>query len=212
MANRLVGSKHVNSLFKIYKSGVILSDRVVFDRETQDFYNIQVEAYNNADYNNSSIVGNFTVQITDENDNKPYFIYPGENVKYLSINKLGSYNGKNCSGLFAAKAGDMDSGLNGQVEYFIHDNSGSLSIDRRSGDVFIDHQWNGSKLERECRRKRVLEVRLVARDMGEPWLEKDLNLTIYLNHEPSEIPVSVMRSMQSSEMLKSNQNWTEFGN
>jgi len=198
-------------LFKIYKSGVIFSNEVTFDRETEEYYTLQVEAYNSG-YENSSIVGNFYVRIIDENDNKPHFIKPGENVKYLSIDKMNSYKGKDCSSLFKAKADDLDTGLNGRVEYFIYESSGSLSIDRHDGTVFLDHQWNASNLERECKKKRVLEVRMVARDMGKPQLERDLNLTIYLNYEAGEIPMSVLKGLHSSEMLKSGQNLTDFGN
>lgn len=187
---RFIGNEHLNSLLKIYKSGVIFTNKFSFDRETQDHYNLNIEAFNKVD--NTSTVANYHIVITDQNDNYPYFINP--TTKYLNIEPKKPQS--NLQTLFTAQALDKDIGLNGKILYSIGDNMSLLSIDQNNGTVSINENINIVNLSS----KRVLNVTLKARDCGQPSLETTVSFVLYLNFQASEMPLSVLRSLNAGKM------------
>ena len=196
---RFIGNEYLSSLFKIYESGVIFSNKFSFDRETQDHYNLKIEAFNKVD--NKSTVANYHVVITDQNDNYPYFINPTS--KYLNIEPKRAQLKDMTPTIFTAEALDKDIGLNGRIAYSISDNMSILSINQNNGSVFI----NQNVIANDHSSKRVLNVTLKARDCGQPSLETIVSFILYLNFQTSEIPLSVLRSMDA-EKLNSSQSET----
>ena len=206
--SRFIRNDPTNSPFRIYKSGMIFSNNFVFDREAQDLYTVQIQAYNHFD--NTSTTGTFHIQITDENDNSPYFVYPAADVDYLNIEKLDHPKGKNYSKLLTVKATDKDIGLNGRLVYYIYDSLDLLTIDRHTGDLFINYtRINRTKDEDVCL-KRVLDVSLTVRDLGEPSRETIKNFTLYMNFGMHEIPIGLLGTVTNTEVLNST-GWFNLG-
>ena len=185
VAYRILFENH-RTLFKIYKSGVI-SNKAVFDREVQSIYNLKVEAYDNGEPIVSTI-GNFYVRIEDENDNKPVFVYPNENVRYMHVKLPESGQMKAKSNftqikLFDVKATDLDEGLNAKVAYYIQDSFDLLHIDPHNGTVYLNYEnMNVSSWRDVNRFRRVVDVLLKVNDSGLPSLSSSLNFILYLNY------------------------------
>ena len=178
---KILFENHQN-LFRIYKSGVI-SNKVVFDRENQSTYTLKIEAYDNGEPIMSNI-GHFHIKIEDENDNKPTFLYPNENVRYMHF-KLPSIKQMNQSQikLFDAKAVDYDEGKNAKISYFLEDSLDLLKIDQENGTIYLNCvNTNVSNLKELNEFKRILDVKLKVNDSGSPSLSSKLNFLFYLNY------------------------------
>lgn len=188
---------------------MIFSNNFVFDREVQDYYLLQVQAYNQID--NTSSHETFHVKVTDDNDNRPSFIYPPADVDYLNIEKLEHPKRKNQSKLLTVRGADADIGLNGRLVYYVYDSLDLLTINRHTGDVFINYsKINRTRDEDECL-KRVLDVSLTVRDLGEPSLEAVKNFTLYMNFGMNEMPFSVLRTVMGADG-ENNTSWLNLGN
>ncbi|CAF0761769.1 unnamed protein product [Brachionus calyciflorus] len=167
-----------DNLFKVYKSGVI-SNRVILDRELQSLYTLKIEV---SDQGNLSTIGIFYIEIQDENDNRPIFVYPTEETKHLNL-KLES------SGfLFDTKAIDYD--LDSKLTYSIQDSLNMLIIDSQNGGVWLNSSENKTEI------KAILQVCLSVVDSGTPRLETTLNFTLYINYEIYELDPEVQKMIK----------------
>ena len=179
-------------LFKIYKSGVI-SNKVIFDRENQSAYSLKIEAYDNGEPIMSNI-GVFHIKIEDENDNKPTFVYPSDNVRYMHFkfpnfqksqitSKQTKRNQTMLVKLFDAKAVDLDEGKNAEVAYYIEDSLGLFQINRENGTIYLNcENTNVSDLNELNKFKRIVDVMLKVNDSGSPSLSSTLKFVFYLNY------------------------------
>lgn len=180
------------SLFKIYKSGVI-SNKAIFDRENQSVYTLKIEAYDNGEPIMSTI-GHFHVKIEDENDNKPTFVYPSENVRYM-YHKLAHFKtnswpmhqnkwNESLIKLFDAKAIDLDEGLNAKINFYIEDSADLLHVNRDNGTVYLNYfNANVSNLKELNNLKRIIDVTLKVNDSGSPVvLSSTIKFIFYLNY------------------------------
>jgi hypothetical protein len=184
-------SKSDASIFKIYKSGVI-SNKVNLDREKQNFYAIQIEAY---DFGEPSLskTAYFYIQIGDVNDNKPYFIYPNETLNYKFIKTPMEYlnNSKKLLNLIDIKAFDNDLELNAKLNYFIESTSDDvLEINHENGSVYLDLD----KFNKTNRFKNIVHANFKITDSGNPAQKTNLNFTFYLNHEMNETLVNLLNT------------------
>jgi hypothetical protein len=194
---RILNEDQIQNLFKVYKSGMI-STRSILDREVQDFYSLKVQAY---DYGNPSLssIATFYVQIVDENDNQPYFVYPAPGTKHMQL-KLPTYKHMpNRVKLFDVKAVDKDFGDNGKLEYKIEDSKRLLEVDTLNGSVYLNNLSQGFKNTSEI--KEILDVYLLIADSGSPSLNASMNLTLYLNYDMHELPVEVINSIRNVSNL-----------
>jgi len=178
------------SLFKIYKSGVI-SNKVIFDRENQSVYTLKIEAYDNGEPIMSTI-GIFHIKIEDENDNKPTFVYPHENVRYLH-HKLPKFKSQLLSTrkngnetlikLFDAKAIDLDEGNNAKISFYIEDSFDLLHVNQDNGTVYLNYaNANVTNLKELNDFKKIIDVILKINDSGSPALSSTLKFVFYLNY------------------------------
>jgi hypothetical protein len=188
---KILFETHQN-LFKIYKSGVI-SNKVIFDRENQSAYSLKIEAYDNGEPIMSNI-GVFHIKIEDENDNKPTFVYPSDNVRYMHFkfptfqksqitSKQSKRNQTMLVKLFDAKAVDLDEGKNAKVAYYIEDSLGLFQINRENGTIYLNcENTNVSDLNELNKFKRIVDVMLKVNDSGSPSLSSTLKFVFYLNY------------------------------
>ena len=198
---------NLRNLFKVYKSGVI-SNKVVFDREIQSYYNLKIEAYDNGQPVMSK-VGTFIVKIEDENDNKPTFVYPNENVRYMHFKmpNLKAFPDLNSTlvRLFDVKAIDLDENDNGKVSFYIQDSLNLLTINKANGSIYIDYQkMNVTTVKEFNEFRKVISVYLTANDSGTPQLSSSINFTFYLNYDSYELPMDVLKAIQTDLRMITN--------
>ena len=140
-----------------------------------------------------STIGHFHVKIEDENDNKPTFVYPSENVRYM-YHKLAHFKtnswpmhqhkwNESLIKLFDAKAIDLDEGLNAKINFYIEDSADLLYVNRDNGTVYLNYfNANVSNLKELNNLKRIIDVTLKANDSGSPVLSSTIKFTFYLNY------------------------------
>ncbi|XP_069781342.1 protocadherin Fat 4 isoform X2 [Narcine bancroftii] len=114
----------VNLPFSINpKTGDITVSRPL-NREDTDHYTVRVYAHDSGWTVNTDV----TVFVTDINDNAPRFAYPSYYLDFPELTEIGSR-------VTQVVATDPDSGLNGQVFYFIKSQSEFFRINSTTGEI-----------------------------------------------------------------------------
>lgn len=146
------------------------------DREKQAFYNLTVTAKDCTQPVSSQLTGTayVIVVVDDVNDNAPLFV----SAKSISVPEDTSLH----SVVMTVYAEDGDDGSNGEVFYYLNNNSaGVFSIDNTSGKIYLE-----KALDRE--KEDTLTITVIATDGGSPRMNTTLDLTVHIedvnNHDP----------------------------
>ncbi|XP_078395822.1 protocadherin Fat 4 isoform X1 [Cetorhinus maximus] len=117
--------RDVNLPFSINaKTGDITVSRPL-NREDMERYTVKVYAHDSGWTVNTDI----TIFVTDVNDNAPRFTHPSYYLEYPELTEIGSR-------VTQVVATDPDSGLNGQVFYFIKSQSEFFRINSSTGEIY----------------------------------------------------------------------------
>lgn len=164
------------------------------DHELQNVYRFQVLARDNGIPSLNNTV-NVTVEVRDENDNDPYFTFPGINPYMMDV-EYQIHHTKNISIL---KASDSDSEENAFITFEL------LTGDTK--DLFIINNYTGLlSFSREAKPEDAgtYELEFVAKDNGTPVLSATTTviLTLTVSNKTAEMLNSVQ--IQSSNFLHTN--------
>ena len=130
------------------------------DRERKEFFNLTLTAYDLAPpYHNFST--NVSVQVLDENDNYPQFLFPGKNTKYLAQIDENSLPEEP---ILQVQSLDLDLNENAQILYSLPIENSYFKIDENSGQLYLLE-----KLDREQKQFHVFKIE--ARDSGNPSMK-----------------------------------------
>ncbi|XP_062902616.1 protocadherin Fat 4 isoform X2 [Mobula hypostoma] len=114
----------VNLPFSINPKTGDITVRRPLNREDTDHYTVKVYAHDSGWTVNTDI----TIFVTDVNDNAPRFAYPSYLIDFPELTEIGSR-------VTQVVATDPDSGLNGQVFYFIKTQSEFFRINSSTGEI-----------------------------------------------------------------------------
>ena len=150
------GSGDANRFVVNASSGEIRT-RLAFDRETKADYTFSVRATDNGQPSAKSATASVKIQVTDVNDNDPVFtqrLYRTDALESTANNSI----------LLTVAATDVDLGLNGEVVYYIgNDTHGLFHIENpKIGSVVLR-----GALDHETRSR--LSFVVEARDRGDPY-------------------------------------------
>lgn len=136
-------------------SGVIQTTGVKFDRESQEKYELIIEARSNQPNRERQRIAHVIVNVTvlDVNDNCPMFV----NLPYYAVVSVDDEKGRVITRVHAI---DLDSADNGEVRYELIKGHGELfKVQRESGDIEIKQNLEGHNRE--------YELLIAAYDKGE---------------------------------------------
>lgn len=162
------------------------------DRELKDSYNLEVMVFDDSEpsFYDVAIV---TVTVTDDNDNKPRFVFPTEynnTFQFIFTQAPGRP-------LLGVECEDVDSGENGTVRYAIvrGNDKGLFFINAVSGELAVSRRMN----MHDAGNYRLV---ILARDGGHNYLEslRDINVVIlvtngtasYLQEEESRANIAIV--------------------
>ncbi|XP_044007072.1 fat-like cadherin-related tumor suppressor homolog isoform X2 [Aphidius gifuensis] len=124
-------------------SGAIRTVGKRFDRETNDHYELIVEAKSHSDNREKPRVAHVIVNVTimDINDNCPIFV----NLPYYAVVSVDAQKGSLVTKVHAI---DMDSGDNGEVTYELKKGNGELfKVSRKNGEILLKRNLEGPNRE-----------------------------------------------------------------
>nr|XP_014352631.1 PREDICTED: protocadherin Fat 3 [Latimeria chalumnae] len=151
--------------FKIKStSGVIQTTGVPFDREDQEVYELVVEASREYDHLRVARVV-VRVHIEDINDNLPVFV----GLPYYAAVQVDAKPG---ALIYQVTAVDRDKGINGDVAFFLKDDSGHFEINKHTGSVTLKEAFDSDLSNIEY------GVLVIAKDGGNPSLSAVVELPI----------------------------------
>ncbi|KAL5967906.1 Protocadherin Fat 4 [Taenia solium] len=131
------GEYRPGSLFAITSNGEIYTRNLPIDREKTPILSFTVVA---ADYGHPSLSGfaNVVVRVQDVNDHTPLWIFPQSSSSFIVRVNMSSHAtvGKEIAHL---KAIDLDSGVNGELEYSIIKGNEKeyFALDKASGTLYL---------------------------------------------------------------------------
>ncbi|XP_038055902.1 protocadherin Fat 4-like [Patiria miniata] len=160
-----------------------LETTVSLDHEIQDFYQLTVEARDNGSPPRSGFV-HLNISVLDINDNPPIF---DQSDFVIHVNESTPAGTK----LLDVHATDGDSGINGEVEYFIDEETSNFNVEPVSGNITLQQKLNYISSD-------PYQVTVKARDKGVPTQYGRAFLSVYVidenDHDPqisfSYIPAS----------------------
>lgn len=127
------------------------------DRETEDNYTLTIKAQDDGQPSKSS-TAQFTITVTDVNDNKPKFGKSSYSFTIAEDNNVDDLVGK------LGPATDLDTGVNAEIEYsIVSGNVETAFAFKNNGDLVAK-----KKLDRETRDSYSLVIE--AKDEGQPSL------------------------------------------
>jgi hypothetical protein len=111
-------------LFDIHPVKGLICTKAPLDREMRASYELMVTA-NDGKFESQAPI---SVEVLDENDNKPVF-----DMDQYSISL--PYDSQPGRSIISVHAQDMDAGANGQLQYWIKNTHGLFQIDAKTGQV-----------------------------------------------------------------------------
>ncbi|XP_061653393.1 protocadherin-8-like [Phyllopteryx taeniolatus] len=175
----LYGHDHFR-LQQAYEDSFVIVSTGPLDREKIPEYNLTVVA---EDLGSPPFrtVTQYTVRLTDENDNAPVFSKPAYEVAVVENNAPGAY-------VTTVVARDMDTGSNGKVTYKLADAyfmgspiSTFVSMDPASGSLYALRSFNYEVMKQ-------LELRITASDGGSPPLTGSANVFLRVVDQNDNAP------------------------
>ncbi|XP_026103933.1 protocadherin-19-like isoform X4 [Carassius auratus] len=156
------------------------------DREQRDTYNLTILAEDSG-YPPLRSSKSFSVKVTDENDNPPYFTKPHYQAMVLENNVPGAF-------LLAVSARDPDLGMNGTVSYeIIKSEVRGMSVEsyvtvNSNGEIYGVRAFNHEDT-------RTFEFKVSAKDGGDPPLTSNATVRIVVLDVNDNTPVMTTPSL-----------------
>uniref|UniRef100_A0A8C9XKZ7 Protocadherin-8 n=1 Tax=Sander lucioperca TaxID=283035 RepID=A0A8C9XKZ7_SANLU len=176
----LYGHDHFR-LQQAYEDSFMIVSTSPLDREKIPEYNLTVVAEDLGSPPFRTIT-QYTIRLTDENDNAPVFSKPVYEVAVVENNAPGAY-------ITTVVARDMDMGSNGKVSYKLADTyfmgspiSTFVSLDPASGSLYALRSFNYEMMKQ-------LELRITASDGGSPPLSGSANVYVRIVDQNDNTPV-----------------------
>uniref|UniRef100_A0A3P8U1Q4 Protocadherin-8 n=1 Tax=Amphiprion percula TaxID=161767 RepID=A0A3P8U1Q4_AMPPE len=176
----LYGHDHFR-LQQAYEDSFMIVSTSPLDREKIPEYNLTVVAEDLGSPPFRTIT-QYTIRLTDENDNAPVFSKPVYEVAVVENNAPGAY-------ITTVVARDMDMGSNGKVSYKLADTyfmgspiSTFVSLDPASGSLYALRSFNYEVMKQ-------LELRITASDGGSPPLSGSANVYVRIVDQNDNAPV-----------------------
>ncbi|XP_069495961.1 protocadherin-8-like [Ambystoma mexicanum] len=176
----LFGHEHFK-LQQAYEDSYMIVTTSALDRERISEYNLTIVA---EDLGSPPFktVRHFTIRVSDENDNPPFFSKPVYEVSVLENNAPGSY-------ITTVVARDPDLGHNGKVTYRLVDTevmgapvSTYVSVDPATGSVYSLRTFNYEILKQ-------FDFRIQASDGGSPELSSSALIKVRVLDQNDNAPV-----------------------
>uniref|UniRef100_A0A3P9M1S0 Protocadherin-8 n=1 Tax=Oryzias latipes TaxID=8090 RepID=A0A3P9M1S0_ORYLA len=176
----LYGHDHFR-LQQAYEDSFMIVSTSPLDREKIPEYNLTVVAEDLGSPPFRTIT-QYTIRLTDENDNAPVFSKPVYEVAVVENNPPGAY-------ITTVVARDMDMGSNGKVTYKLADTyvmgspiSAFVSLDPASGSLYALRSFNYELMKH-------LELRVTASDGGSPPLSGSASVHVRIVDQNDNSPV-----------------------
>lgn len=176
----LYGHDHFR-LQQAYEDSFMIVSTSPLDREKIPEYNLTVVAEDLGSPPFRTIT-QYTIRLTDENDNAPVFSKPVYEVAVVENNAPGAY-------ITTVVARDLDMGLNGKVGYKLADSyfmgspiSTFVSLDPASGSLYALRSFNYEVMKQ-------LELRITASDAGSPPLSGTANVYVKIVDQNDNAPL-----------------------
>ncbi|XP_013883796.1 protocadherin-8 [Austrofundulus limnaeus] len=176
----LYGHDHFR-LQQAYEDSFMIVSTNPLDREKIPEYNLTVVAEDLGSPPFRTIT-QYTIRLTDENDNAPLFSKPVYEVAVVENNAPGAY-------ITTVVARDLDMGSNGKVTYKLADTylmgspiSTFVSLDPASGSLYALRSFNFEVMKQ-------LELRITASDGGSPPLTGSANVYVRVVDQNDNAPV-----------------------
>ncbi|KAM9789278.1 protocadherin-8-like [Neosynchiropus ocellatus] len=175
----LYGHDHFR-LQQAYEDSFMIVSTSLLDREKIPEYNLTVVAEDLGSPPFRTIT-QYTIRLTDENDNAPVFSKPVYEVAVVENNAPGAY-------ITTVVARDMDMGANGKVTYKLADTyfmgspiSTFVSLDPASGSLYALRSFNYEVMKQ-------LELRITASDGGSPPLSGSASVYVRVVDQNDNTP------------------------
>ncbi|XP_037132617.1 protocadherin-8-like [Syngnathus acus] len=175
----LYGHDHFR-LQQAYEDSFMIVSTSPLDREKIPEYNLTVVAEDLGSPPFRTIT-QYTIRLTDENDNAPVFSKPVYEVAVVENNAPGAY-------VTTVVARDVDMGPNGKVTYKLADTyfmgspiSTFVSLDPASGSLYALRSFNYEVMKQ-------LELRITANDGGSPPLSGSANVFLRVVDQNDNAP------------------------
>lgn len=190
----LYGHDHFR-LQQAYEDSFMIVSTSPLDREKIPEYNLTVVAEDLGSPPFRTIT-QYTIRLTDENDNAPVFSKPVYEVAVVENNAPGAY-------ITTVVARDMDMGSNGKVTYKLADTyfmgspiSTFVSLDPASGSLYALRSFNYEVMKQ-------LELRITASDGGSPPLSGSANVYVRIVDQNDNAPYITQPALNngSAEVL-----------
>ncbi|XP_008431305.1 protocadherin-8 [Poecilia reticulata] len=190
----LYGHDHFR-LQQAYEDSFMIVSTSPLDREKIPEYNLTVVAEDLGSPPFRTIT-QYTIRLTDENDNAPVFSKPVYEVAVVENNAPGAY-------ITTVVARDMDMGSNGKVTYKLADTyfmgspiSTFVSLDPASGSLYALRSFNYEVMKQ-------LELRITASDGGSPPLSGSASVYVRIIDQNDNAPLILQPPLNngSAEVL-----------
>lgn len=190
----LYGHDHFR-LQQAYEDSFMIVSTSPLDREKIPEYNLTVVAEDLGSPPFRTIT-QYTIRLTDENDNAPVFSKPVYEVSVVENNAPGAY-------ITTVVARDMDMGSNGKVSYKLADTyfmdspiSTFVSLDPASGSLYALRSFNYEVMKQ-------MELRIMASDGGSPPLSGSANVYVRIVDQNDNAPLIMQPALNngSAEVL-----------
>ena len=140
----------------------------VLDRETQDYYEIIVEAYTSQTSANTTIV----IHILDRNDNDPEFLSPAQNATVTdNLLNIGAE-------VTVFQATDQDSGVNARTLFSLTTEPSPFTINPFTGSLY---RYSSRNLTQTTQAVKVS-------DLGNPQLAVQTSIDIFIASDRQQLP------------------------
>ncbi|XP_041699680.2 protocadherin-8 [Coregonus clupeaformis] len=190
----LYGNDHFK-LKQAYEDSYMIVTAAALDREKISEYNLTVMA---EDFGSPPLrkITEYTIRLSDENDNAPHFTKPVYEVSVVENNAPGAY-------ITTVEARDADLGTNGKITYRLLDSviMGSpvntfVSLNAISGSIYALRSFNYEVMKH-------LEVHVQASDGGLPQLQSSaiINLKIMDQNDNSPSIVEPVLNKGSAKVF-----------
>ncbi|OWF41280.1 protocadherin gamma-B5-like [Mizuhopecten yessoensis] len=123
-----------------------------------------------------NVSANFTVSVTDDNDNDPIFLKNPYTARILENNQIGDK-------IVQVSARDIDEGVNSQVHYYLHSDAGSnFAIQSESGVITATNSFNREQ-------NADFKFKVLAVDRGDPPRTGTASVYVVVEDENDNKPV-----------------------
>ncbi|CAI9733469.1 cadherincadherin-23-like [Octopus vulgaris] len=168
--------KRTNACYKNHKR--LNNFEGMLDRELKDTYMLQLIARDGGSPPKEGIL-DIEISVIDVNDNRPTFTQKLYNTTISDTHHISSP-------VFVLSATDLDSGQNGNINYFLHRNTNEydkkyFKLNHKSGEIFINDNFFRNKESK-------YQLYVGARDGGNPSLSSMSTLIINVINNQNNVP------------------------